>query len=138
MADAAVALDTDSKPPVDDTPTDVSPNRTLWLLSAAHAVNHAQAALLPLIYLAIIPEFHIDAAAIALLVAAGNVSSGLVQFTFSALTRFISRRWLLTIGGVIFGGGFAAQALATGFPGFAVANVGSTMTQIRLSMPRSR
>jgi len=125
MANADVALDTDPKPPVYDTPTDISPNRTLWLLSAAHAVNHAQAALLPLIYLAIIPEFHIDAAAIALLVAAGNVSSGLVQFTFSALTRFISRRWLLTIGGVIFGGGFAAQALATGFPGFALANVGS-------------
>ena len=48
MADAA-AVETD----------DIRPNRTLWLLSAAHAVNHAQAALLPLVYLAIIPEFQI-------------------------------------------------------------------------------
>ena len=103
----------------------INPSRTLWLLSAAHAVNHAQAALLPLIYLAIIPEFHIDAAAIALLVAAGNISSGLVQFTYSGLTRFVSRRSILTIGGVIFGSGFAAQALAPGFAGFAAANVAS-------------
>ncbi len=101
----------------------VRPDRTLWLLSIAHAANHAQAALLPLIYLAIIPEFHIDAAAIALLVAAGNVSSGLVQFTYSWLTRVVSRRWILSIGGLIFGSSFAAQALAPGFPGFAAANV---------------
>ena len=118
MADADVALAAPAVP-------DVHPNRTLWLLSLAHAVNHAQAALLPLIYLAIIPEFHVDAAAIALLVAAGNVSSGLVQFTYAGLTRYFSRRSLLTIGGLIFGGGFAAQALAPAFGGFAAANVAS-------------
>jgi MFS family permease len=118
MADADLALEA-------PLPADIRPNRTLWLLAAAHAVNHAQAAVLPLIYLAIIPEFHIDAAAIALLVAAGNVSSGLVQFTYAGLTRFFSRRTLLTVGGLIFGGGFAAQALATALPGFAVANVAS-------------
>src|SRR3954471_7188136 len=118
MADAEVAL-------ADPAAPDVSRNRTLWLLSLAHAVNHAQAALLPLIYLAIIPEFHIDAAAIALLVAAGNISSGLVQFTYSGLTRFVSRRSILAVGGVIFGSGFAAQALAPGFGGFAAANVAS-------------
>ena len=132
MANADAALDTadsdlpatkEAPLPTHDTPSDVRPSRTLWLLSAAHAVNHAQAALLPLIYLAIIPEFHINAAAIALLVAVGNVSSGLVQFTFSELTRIFSRRSLLTIGGVIFGLGFAAQSLATGFLGFATANV---------------
>ena len=70
---------------------DIRPTRTLWLLSVAHAVNHAQAALLPLVYLAIIPEFGIDAAAIALLVAAGNISSGLVQFTYSGPDARTSR-----------------------------------------------
>src|SRR6266542_7027671 len=49
----------------------VRPNLTLWLLSAAHAVNHAQAALLPLVYLAIITEFRISVAAIAFLTALG-------------------------------------------------------------------
>jgi hypothetical protein len=53
--------------------------RTLSLLSAAHAVNHAQAALLPLVYLAIIDEFAVGVAAIAFLAAAGNVLSGLFQ-----------------------------------------------------------
>jgi FSR family fosmidomycin resistance protein-like MFS transporter len=118
MADADVAL-------AGSAPPDISANRTLWLLSLAHAVNHAQAALLPLIYLAIIPEFHVDAAAIALLVAAGNISSGMVQFTYSGLTRFVSRRSILTVGGVIFGGGFAAQALAPGFGAFSAANIAS-------------
>ncbi len=116
MADADVATAAPAE-------IDVHPNRTLWLLSLAHAVNHAQAALLPLIYLAIIPEFQINVAAIALLVATGNVSSGLVQFTYAGLTRYFSRRSLLTVGGIIFGGGFAAQALAMAFGGFAAANV---------------
>jgi MFS family permease len=116
---------TDSKGP--DAPTDtqavdIRPLRTLWLLSAAHAVNHAQAALLPLVYLAIIPEFNISVAAIAFLAAAGNVASGLIQFGYAFLTRFFSRRAILSIGGVLFGGGMTAQALAPGFGAFAVAN----------------
>jgi MFS transporter, FSR family, fosmidomycin resistance protein len=119
-ADALVAAPAESAEPAEP---DIHPVRNLWLLSIAHAVNHAQAALLPLIYLAIIPEFRIDAAAIALLVAAGNISSGLVQFTYAGLTRYVSRRTLLSVGGLIFGGGFAAQALAPTFGSFAAANV---------------
>jgi MFS family permease len=103
----------------------IRPMRTLWLLSAAHAVNHAQAALLPLVYLAIIPEFGISAAAIALLAAVGNVSSGIVQLAYAGLTRVFSRRAILSAGGLLFGGGMAAQALAPGFAAFAAANVAS-------------
>jgi len=123
MADADALVGAPAEP--DSAEPDVHPIRNLWLLSISHAVNHAQAALLPLIYLAIIPEFQIDAAAIALLVAAGNISSGLVQFTYAGLTRYVSRRTLLGVGGLIFGGGFAAQALAPTFGGFAAANVAS-------------
>jgi MFS transporter, FSR family, fosmidomycin resistance protein len=101
----------------------IRPMRSLWLLSAAHAVNHAQAALLPLVYLAIIAEFNVGVAAIAFLAAAGNVLSGLFQLAYGAITRWFSRRLILTVGGVVFGGGMAAQALAPGFPGFALANV---------------
>ena len=103
----------------------VQPNVTLWLLSAAHAVNHAQAALLPLVYLALIDEFHINAAEIALLVAAGNVASGFVQFTYAWLTRSFSRRNILAIGGLVFGGAMAAQALAANFIQFGMANITS-------------
>jgi MFS transporter, FSR family, fosmidomycin resistance protein len=97
--------------------------RTLWLLSAAHAVNHAQAALLPLVYLAIIVEFGIGAAAIAFLAAAGNILSGSVQLAYGALTRLVPRRVILAAGGVVFGAGMAAQGLAPGFAHFAAANI---------------
>ena len=117
MAEAIAEADTGYEAP------DIRPNRTLWLLSAAHAVNHAQAALLPLVYLAIITEFAVGAAAIAFLAAAGNILSGSVQLAYGAVTRFVSRRIILGIGGLIFGGGMAAQALAPGFGAFSLANV---------------
>jgi FSR family fosmidomycin resistance protein-like MFS transporter len=111
-------------PTTDLTPArPIRPMRTLWLLSAAHAVNHAQAAVLPLVYLALIGEFGVGVAAIAFLAALGNISSGLVQLSYSGLTRFFSRRSILTVGGIIFGGGMAAQALATSFGTFAIWNV---------------
>jgi MFS family permease len=97
--------------------------RTLWLLGAAHAVNHAQAALLPLVYVKVIEEFGIGVETIAYLAAVGGVLSGSIQLSYAALTRFVSRRMLLGIGGILFGGGMAAQAAAPGFPLFAAANV---------------
>ncbi len=104
-------------------PTDIHRNRTLWLLSIAHAVNHAQAVLLPLVYIRIIAEFGVTADIIALLAATGSVASGAVQLSYAKLTRMISRRKLLAAGGVLFGGGFAAQAAAPSFAAFAVVNV---------------
>jgi len=116
VTEATTALDRPIEP-------DVRPQRTLWLLSAAHAVNHAQAALLPLVYLALIAEFDVSVAAIAFLAAIGNVASGLIQFTYAGITRFVSRRTILTVGGLLFGGGMAAQALASNFGTFSIANV---------------
>src|SRR5262245_66272210 len=103
----------------------IHPQRTLWLLSIAHAVNHAQAVLLPLIYLQILGEFHVTLADVAALAAAGAFASGIIQLSFAKLTRVVSRRSLLAGGGVLFGGGFAAQALATTFPTFAAVNIAS-------------
>ena len=103
--------------------TAVRPMRSLWLLSAAHAVNHAQAVLLPLVYLAIIDEFGISVATIAFLAAVGGFLSGSIQFMYSWLTRRVSRRSILGVGNLIFGGGMAAQGLAPGFLPFAAANL---------------
>ena len=97
--------------------------RSLWLLVIAHAVNHAYAVLLPLIFLKIIDEFRVSEGQIAYLAAFGAISSGLVQLTFASLTRTMSRRVLLGTGGILFGGGFAAQALACSFRTFAIPNV---------------
>src|SRR6267142_6560738 len=102
---------------------EVHPNRTLVLLSVAHAVNHAQAVPLPLIFLAVIKEFGVTIQTIAFLAAFGSVASGMVQLGYAELTRRISRVRILALGGIVFGGGFAAQALATGFPSIALPNV---------------
>ena len=101
----------------------IYPMRSLGLLSVAHSVNHAQAVLLPLIFLKIIDEFGVGVEAVAFLAATGSFLSGIVQLSYAGLTRIVSRRRLLGIGGILFGGGFAAQAFATGFPTFALPNV---------------
>src|SRR5450756_929363 len=103
--------------------SDVRPRWSLWLLSIAHAVNHAQAVVLPLIYLKITDDFHVGVDTIAFLAAGGAFAAGVVQLSFASLTRLVSRRRLLGAGGLLFGGGFVAQAFASGFPTFAVVNV---------------
>jgi MFS family permease len=102
---------------------DVRPNRSLALLSAAHAVNHAFAVLLPIIFIAIIDEFGIGVGTMAILASVGAMASGLVQLSYAELTRRTSRRHLLGAGGLLFGGGFAAMGLATNFITFAIPNV---------------
>jgi MFS family permease len=101
----------------------IQPSRTLWLLSIAHAVNHAQAVILPVIFLKIVDEFGVGVQTITFVAAAGAISSGLIQATFAFLTRRVSRRAIMGIGGLLFGLGFAAQGAATSFGAFAVTNV---------------
>jgi MFS family permease len=105
--------------------SDIRPMRSLGLLSVAHAINHAQAVLLPLIFIKIIDEFTVGVDDIAFLVAFGAFAAGAVQLSYAYLTRVVSRRRLLGFGGILFGGGMAAQALATGFLTFAIPNIAS-------------
>ncbi len=104
-------------------PPQINPMRTLGLLSVGHSANHAQAVLMPLIFLKIIDEFGVGVEAVAFLDAIGGFSAGIVQLSYAGLTRVVSRRRLLGAGGILFGGGFAAQALAGGFLSFAIPNV---------------
>jgi MFS family permease len=99
--------------------------RSLGLLSVAHAINHAQAVVLPLIFLKIIDEFGVGVETIAFLAAIGAFLSGIVQLSYAYLTRVVSRRRLLGYGGLLFGGGFVAQAFATSFATFAIPDVAS-------------
>jgi MFS family permease len=101
----------------------IRPMRSLWLLSIAHAVNHAQAFILPLIYLQITKDYAVGVETIAFLAAFGSFASGAVQLSYASLTRRFSRRKLLGGGGLLFGGGFVAQAFATTFGLFSIANV---------------
>ncbi len=102
---------------------EIRPERTLWLLAVAHAVNHAQAVILPPIFLLVVAEFHVGVEAIPFLAAIGAVSSGLIQATYGFVTRRVARRPILVAGGLLFGVGFAAQALTQSFAAFSLANV---------------
>ncbi len=97
--------------------------RSLALLSFAHAINHAQAVILPLVFLKIIADYDVGVETIAFLAAASAVAAGLVQLSYAGLTRIVSRRNLLGVGGILFGGGFALQAFATSFATFAIPNI---------------
>lgn len=101
----------------------VQPLRSLGLLSVGHAVIHAQAVLLPLIFLEIIDEFDVGVDDIAFLAAIGSFLAGAVQLSYAGLTRVVSRRRLLGFGGLLFGGGTALQALAVNLPTFALPNI---------------
>ena len=101
----------------------IRPMRSLWLLGIAHAVNHAEAVLLPLVYLRVADEFGVGADAIAYLAAIGGFLAGAVQLGYAGLTRVTSRRAILGTGGLVMGTAFAAQALAGAFLPFAAANV---------------
>ncbi|MBI2781252.1 MAG: MFS transporter [Chloroflexi bacterium] len=102
---------------------DIRPELGLWLLSVAHAVNHAQAVVMPLIFLKIIDEFGVSVQEVTLVAAAGAIASGLIQASYAFVTRHVARRYLLAAGGLLFGLGFAAQAAATSFLSFAATNV---------------
>ena len=58
------------------TSAEIRPMRSLGLLSVAHAVNHAQAVVLPLIYLKLIEEFGVSVESIAFLAAIGACRRG--------------------------------------------------------------
>src|SRR5438128_1668878 len=74
---------------------EIRPNRSLVLLAVAHAVNHAQGVVLPLIFLKIIDEFGVGVETVAFLAAIGAFASGVVQLTYAGLTRVMSRRSIL-------------------------------------------
>ncbi len=91
----------------------------------AHAINHAQAVVLPLIFIKIIDEFGVGVETIAFLAAIGAFLAGMVQLSYAGLTRVVSRRRLLGYGGILFGGGFALTAFATSFVTYAIPNIAS-------------
>lgn len=104
-------------------PEGIHPERSLWLLSIAHAVNHAQAVILPPMFLLVVAEFHVGIEAIPYLAAVGAISSGAIQATYGFITRRVARRPILAIGGLLFGAGFALQAVTQSFATFSLANV---------------
>ena len=104
-------------------PVAVRPLLTLWLLALAHAVNHAQAVILPPLFLLVAAEFAVGIEAIPLLAAVGAIGSGIIQSTYGFVTRRVARRPIMAAGGLLLGLGSVAQAFVPGFLSFSIVNV---------------
>ena len=85
----------------------------LLAVSAAHAVNHMYGALLPLVYPLLLVEFHFSYTVLGLVIAASNVTGGLMQAAFGYLNRRVSARTLIGWENIVLGLCVAAMA-ATG------------------------
>lgn len=109
------------------TPIDERPGVTLILLSLQHALIHAQTALMPLVFIKIISQFGIGVDSIGLLVAVGNILSGIIQLAFGGLTRIFSRRALLGTGGLVFGSGMTLLAATSSWMPFAIVQVAARL-----------
>ncbi len=100
-----------------------NPHTLLIIISAAHAVNHAYSTLMPLIYPLVVDEFHLTYSQIGLMVGVASAASGLLQLSYSYLSRFIPRRVLIGGGQVVMAISAAATGLASNFNVFFLGNL---------------
>jgi MFS family permease len=89
------------------------PNLTLGLLALAHSLIHMQSALMPLVYIAVIDQFGLDAAAIGVFIAVTTTVAGLMQLSYGFLTRYVARPVLIGVGQVVFGVSLMLAGLAS-------------------------
>lgn len=89
--------------------------RDLFLVSAAHAVIHAVAVLMPLIYPLLQVEYHLSYTQIGLIVAIPSAVGGFLQIVFGLLTRFYLRKVMLGIGNILMGVSTFFTGTITGF-----------------------
>jgi MFS family permease len=80
-------------------------------ISAAHAVNHMYGALLPLIYPLLLVQFHFGYAMLGAIIAASNVTGGLMQAGFGYINRRVSARTLIGWENIALGVCAAAMAI---------------------------
>ncbi len=78
-------------------------SRDLTLVSAAHAVIHAIAVLMPLIYPLIQKEYNLSYTQIGLIIAIPNAVGGLLQIGCGLLSRYVLRKAMLGVGSMLVG-----------------------------------
>src|SRR5579875_2794716 len=89
--------------------------RDLFLVSAAHAVIHAVAVLMPLIYPIIQVQYHLSYTEIGLIVAIPNAVGGFLQISFGLLSRYVLRKVMLGVGNIFVGISTFFTGTITGF-----------------------
>ena len=107
-----------------------SPGLTLALVAIAHAVIHAQSALMPLVYRVVTVEFGLNAADIGLFIAVTTAVGGSMQLAYGVLTRYVARPTLLAGGQLLFGAGLLmgglSQSVAQLLGSISVARIGAS------------
>lgn len=98
-----------------------SPYALLTLVSAAHAMTHMYAALLPLTYPFIIQEFDINYTLLGAMMGVASLMGGLLQFVFGYVSRYIPRKVLIGGGNFLLGLSTAWGGSAPGFTHYALA-----------------
>jgi FSR family fosmidomycin resistance protein-like MFS transporter len=106
---------------------DVRPRVSLALLSAQHALIHAQSALLPLVLVEVVREFGVGVASVGLLLGVANLLSGSIQLGFGPLSRAVARPRILGGFGLVFGLGTSLMAATTAWLGFSAATIVSRL-----------
>ena len=106
------------------------PALVLGLLALAHAVIHAQSALMPLVYPIVIDEFGLDVADIGIFIAITTAVGGSMQLAYGFLTRWVARPALLAGGQLIFGASLMvaglSQSVAQLLAAVSVARIGAS------------
>ena len=106
------------------------PGLTLGLISTAHAVIHAQSALMPLVYAIVIVEFGLTERDIGVFIAITTAVGGTMQLAYGFLTRIVARPVLLAGGQAIFGLGLIigglSQSIGQLLGGISISRVGAS------------
>jgi FSR family fosmidomycin resistance protein-like MFS transporter len=90
----------------------------LTLISLAHAVNHGQSALKPLVYPLVLIELGFGYGELGIMLGVASAVGGSLQLAAGALGRVIKRHLLLGLGNALVGTCFVLVALAQSFPQF--------------------
>lgn len=98
-----------------------SPYTLLTLVSAAHAMTHMYAALLPLTYPFIMEEFGINYTLLGAMMGVASLMGGLLQFVFGYASRYVPRKVLIGGGNVFLGMSTAWGGAAPSFAHYALA-----------------
>jgi len=96
---------------------------TLALVSTAHAVNHAYGAIIALINVAVLSEFHVTPGQIGVMVGLASMVAGLAQAVYGFSRGTIRRKLILGGGHMLFGLAAGLTGLVTSFSGYAIFNM---------------
>lgn len=100
------------------------PGVVLALMSSAHAIIHAQGALVPMVYVAASAQFGFTAASIGAIIAATDLVGGLSQLTYGTVLARFSRVRVLAAGYLVLGLSLLMAGASQGPRQFVVALAG--------------